>query len=79
MLMDTLPLIPTAIGHTYVQFRFNVREVEMGTRRPLIVQMYHDPTAIEPRCRLQDEDTEEYGPLIQVGKEIVWARCFRTI
>jgi hypothetical protein len=37
----------------YMQFRFNVREVEMGTRRPLIVQMYHDPTAQEPRCRLQ--------------------------
>eukprot|EP00967_Tisochrysis_lutea_P008807 scaffold10558_cov21-Tisochrysis_lutea.AAC.1 len=36
-----------------MQFRFNVREVEMGTRRPLIVQMYHDPTAHEPRCRLQ--------------------------
>ena len=51
----------------------------MGTRRPLIVQMYHDPTAIEPRCRLQDEDTEEYGPLIQVGEEIVWARSFCTI
>lgn len=36
-----------------LQFRFNVREVEMGTRRPLIVQMVHDPTANEPRCRLQ--------------------------
>ena len=34
-------------------FRFNVREVEMGTRRPLILQMVHDPTALEPRCRLQ--------------------------
>ncbi len=36
----------------------------MGTRRPLIVQMVHDPTAAEPRCRLQDEDTDEYGPPI---------------
>lgn len=34
-------------------FRFNVREVEMGTRRPLILQMVHDPTALEPRCRFQ--------------------------
>lgn len=34
-------------------FRFNVREVEMGTRRPLMLQMIHDPNALEPRCRLQ--------------------------
>ncbi len=45
------------------QFRFNVREVEMGTRRPLIVQMVHDPTAQEPRCRLQEEDSDEYGEI----------------
>ncbi|KAL1556491.1 Dynamin-related protein 5A [Salvia divinorum] len=42
-------------------FRFNVREVEMGTRRPLILQMIHDSNALEPRCRFQDEDSEEYG------------------
>ncbi|XP_007021505.2 PREDICTED: dynamin-related protein 5A [Theobroma cacao] len=42
-------------------FRFNVREVEMGTRRPLILQMVHDPSAHEPRCRFQEEDSEEYG------------------
>ncbi|KAJ4841903.1 Dynamin- protein 5A [Turnera subulata] len=42
-------------------FRFNVREVEMGTRRPLILQMVHDPTALEPRCRFQNEDSDEYG------------------
>ncbi|XP_016648479.1 PREDICTED: dynamin-related protein 5A isoform X1 [Prunus mume] len=42
-------------------FRFNVREVEMGTRRPLILQMVHDATALEPRCRFQEEDSEEYG------------------
>ncbi|EES03602.1 hypothetical protein BDA96_03G318000 [Sorghum bicolor] len=42
-------------------FRFNVREVEMGTRRPLVLQMVHDPTALEPRCRFQEEDSEEYG------------------
>jgi hypothetical protein len=34
-------------------FRFNVREVEMGTRRPLVLQMVHDPAALEPRCRFQ--------------------------
>lgn len=34
-------------------FRFNVREVEMGTRRPLILQMVHDPSALDPRCRFQ--------------------------
>ncbi|KAL5715463.1 Dynamin-related protein 5A [Ranunculus cassubicifolius] len=42
-------------------FRFNIREVEMGTRRPLILQMVHDQTALEPRCRFQEEDSEEYG------------------
>ncbi|KAL4293554.1 hypothetical protein S245_063149 [Arachis hypogaea] len=46
-------------------FRFNVREVEMGTRRPLILQMVHDPTALDPRCRFQEEDSDEYGsPLV---------------
>lgn len=34
-------------------FRFNVREVEMGTRRPLILQMVNDSNALEPRCRFQ--------------------------
>ncbi|XP_020265366.1 dynamin-related protein 5A [Asparagus officinalis] len=33
----------------------------MGTRRPLVLQMVHDPTALEPRCRFQEEDSEEYG------------------
>ncbi|KAJ0977407.1 hypothetical protein J5N97_012881 [Dioscorea zingiberensis] len=42
-------------------FRFNVREVEMGTRRPLVLQMIHDPDALEPRCRFQEEDSEDYG------------------
>ncbi|KVH93044.1 Dynamin [Cynara cardunculus var. scolymus] len=36
-----------------LRFRFNVREVEIGTRRPLILQMVHDPTALDPRCRVQ--------------------------
>nr|GMC92371.1 dynamin-related protein 5A [Ipomoea batatas] len=46
-------------------FRFNIREVEMGTRRPLILQMVHDPTSLEPRCRFQEDDSEDYGsPII---------------
>lgn len=36
----------------------------MGTRRPLVVQMVHDPTAASPRCRLQEEGGDEYGPVI---------------
>lgn len=40
-------------------FRFNVREVEMGTRRPLMLQMIHDSNALEPRCRLQVSCTME--------------------
>ncbi|XP_062090455.1 dynamin-related protein 5A [Humulus lupulus] len=51
-------------------FRFNVREVEMGTRRPLILQMVHDPTALEPRCRFQDEDSEEYGSPVVLASAI---------
>ncbi|XP_021722822.1 dynamin-related protein 5A-like [Chenopodium quinoa] len=51
-------------------FRFNVREVEMGTRRPLILQMVHDSTALEPRCRFQDEDSEEYGSSISLASTI---------
>lgn len=60
------------------QFRFNVREVEMGTRRPLIVQMVHDPSALEPRCRLQEEDTEEYGPPIMPETAVADAIMKRT-
>nr|GEW82244.1 dynamin-related protein 5A [Tanacetum cinerariifolium] len=51
-------------------FRFNVREVEMGTRRPLILQMVHDPTALDPRCRFQEEDSEEYGNPIVLSTAI---------
>lgn len=36
----------------------------MGTRRPIIVQMVHDATATEPRCRIKQEDGPEYGPEI---------------
>eukprot|EP00897_Mesotaenium_endlicherianum_P009499 jgi/Mesen1/8578/ME000497S07977 len=56
-------------------FRFNVREVEMGTRRPLVLQMVHDPTAHEPRCRLQDEDSDRYGDVIEPASAV--ADCIR--
>ncbi|KAI3466105.1 hypothetical protein Pfo_022768 [Paulownia fortunei] len=59
-------------------FRFNVREVEMGTRRPLILQMVHDPTAIEPRCRFQEEDSEEYGSPIVSSAAIADTIKMRT-
>ncbi|KAK8970118.1 Dynamin-related protein 5A [Platanthera guangdongensis] len=51
-------------------FRFNVREVEMGTRRPLVLQMVHDPSSLEPRCRFQDEDSEDYGSPVVFGTAI---------
>ncbi|XP_057473855.1 LOW QUALITY PROTEIN: dynamin-related protein 5A-like [Actinidia eriantha] len=51
-------------------FRFNIREVEMGTRRPLILQMVHEPGALEPRCRFQEEDSEEYGSPIVLSSAI---------
>ncbi|GBF90887.1 hypothetical protein Rsub_03742 [Raphidocelis subcapitata] len=54
----------SSLLEAFLGFRFNVREVEMGTRRPLIVQMVHDPAALQPRCRLQEEDAEEFGPVI---------------
>ena len=50
----------------------------MGTRRPLIVQMYHDPTAKEPRCRLQDEASDEYGPPIMPETAVAEAIVKRT-
>ncbi|BBN12118.1 hypothetical protein MPTK1_5g17520 [Marchantia polymorpha subsp. ruderalis] len=59
-------------------FRFNVREVEMGTRRPLMLQMIHDPGALEPRCRLQDEDSDEYGPAIVPASAVAEAIRSRT-
>ncbi|XP_057531218.1 dynamin-related protein 5A [Amaranthus tricolor] len=51
-------------------FRFNVREVEMGTRRPLILQMIHDSSASELQCRFQEEDSEEYGSPISLASTI---------
>ena len=31
----------------------------------MVVQMVHNPEAHSPQCRLQLEDSEEYGPVIQ--------------
>ncbi|KAJ1377080.1 P-loop containing nucleoside triphosphate hydrolase, partial [Sesbania bispinosa] len=59
-------------------FRFNVREVEMGTRRPLILQMLHDPSALEPRCRFQEEDSEEYGSPVVSATSIADTIKLRT-
>jgi hypothetical protein len=36
----------------------------MGTRRPLLVQMQHDPDALEPRISFQDEDAESFGAVV---------------
>jgi hypothetical protein len=60
----TRPRRPRLAPSLLPKFRFNVREVEMGTRRPLIVQMVHDPAALQPRCRLQEEGSEEFGPVL---------------
>ncbi|PRW39278.1 dynamin-related GTPase isoform A [Chlorella sorokiniana] len=54
----------SSLLEAFLGFRFNITSSEMGTRRPLIVQMVHDPSALEPRCRLQDEDSDEYGQVI---------------
>ncbi|PIA36634.1 hypothetical protein AQUCO_03300082v1 [Aquilegia coerulea] len=59
-------------------FRFNIREVEMGTRRPLILQMVHDQSAFEPRCRFQDEESEEYGSPMTLASAIADQIKFRT-
>ncbi|KAL0320663.1 UNVERIFIED_CONTAM: Dynamin-related protein 5A, partial [Sesamum radiatum] len=53
-------------------FRFNVREVEMGTRRPLILQMVHDPTAMEPRCRFQTRTAVSSKPIVMRAE---YAHC----
>lgn len=45
----------------FLGFRFNVREVEMGTRRPLVVQMLNNPKHIEPLCSFKDEDRSTYS------------------
>lgn len=53
----------SSLLEAFLGFRFNITSSEMGTRRPLIVQMVHDPSALDPRCRLQEEDGDDYGPV----------------
>lgn len=55
----------SSLLEAFLGFRFNVTASEMGTRRPLIVQMIHDLTAQEPRCSLQEEDSTSYGEMLQ--------------
>eukprot|EP00210_Caulerpa_lentillifera_P005392 g5154.t1 len=68
----------SSLLEAFLGFRFNIREVEIGTRRPLIAQMIHDPTALQPRCRLQNEDDDEYGPPIVPETAIASAIQQRT-
>lgn len=57
----------SSLMEAFLGFRFNICSSEMGTRRPLIVQMLHDAAATEPRCRLQDEDSSDYGDVLPEG------------
>ena len=40
---------PFSARQAFLGFRFNVRAVEIGTRRPLVIQMIHNSEAAEPR------------------------------
>jgi len=42
-------------------FQFNVKDSELGTRRPLLIQMRHAAGTKEPVVRLQDEDGSKLG------------------
>ncbi|KAK9077486.1 hypothetical protein SSX86_005823 [Deinandra increscens subsp. villosa] len=68
----------SSLLEAFLGFRFNVREVEMGTRRPLMLQMVHDPTALDPRCRFQEEDSEEYGSPITLASMVADTIKLRT-
>ncbi|CAL0310657.1 unnamed protein product [Lupinus luteus] len=60
----------SSLLEAFLGFRFNVREVEMGTRRPLILQMVHDINALQPRCSFQEENSEEYGSPVVLASAI---------
>eukprot|EP01101_Sappina_pedata_P002287 TRINITY_DN12531_c0_g1_i1.p1 TRINITY_DN12531_c0_g1~~TRINITY_DN12531_c0_g1_i1.p1 ORF type:complete len:934 (-),score=360.41 TRINITY_DN12531_c0_g1_i1:13-2775(-) len=38
-------------------FQFNIVDSNIGTRRPLIIQMVNDPTMVRPYCRFRKEGT----------------------
>jgi hypothetical protein len=68
----------SSLLEAFLGFRFNVREVEMGTRRPLMLQMVHNPEATEPRVCLQDEDADSYGPrLVSSSLLLRDTACYR--
>ncbi|XP_026419360.1 dynamin-related protein 5A-like [Papaver somniferum] len=50
----------------------------MGPRRPLILQMVHDDSAVEPRCRFQEEDSEKYGNPVSSASKIADTNKTRT-
>ena len=59
----------SSLLEAFLGFKFNLTNSEIGTRRPLIVQIRHSPGAIEPICRLQDENSVEFGLPLSV-KEV---------
>lgn len=43
-------------------FQFNIVETNIGTRRPLIIQMINNPSKQQPSCRFKKEDySNSYG------------------
>ncbi|TYG45259.1 hypothetical protein ES288_D11G159500v1, partial [Gossypium darwinii] len=58
--------------------RFNVHEIEMGTRQPLILQMVHYRSTLEPRCRFQKEDSKEHRSPVVLASTIADAIKSRT-
>lgn len=56
-------------------FHFNIVSTNIGTRRPLILQMMNNMACKEPRCRFRMEDKEEFEsyttPVQSLSREIV--------
>ncbi|PPD97860.1 hypothetical protein GOBAR_DD05114 [Gossypium barbadense] len=50
----------------------------MGTRQPLILQMVHYRSTLEPRCRFQEEDSKEYKSPVVLASTIADAIKSRT-
>lgn len=50
-------------------FQFNIKDSELGTRRPLLIQMRHAPGVKEPVVRLQEESGSGLGaPIVPTEK-----------
>jgi len=58
----------TALLEALLGFRFAAGGA--GTRRPVVVQAIHDPSAAEPRCRLQNEDDDGFGDPISPAEAL---------